>query len=316
MDHAVSPTLLDTLRAQFGTRLRAGEPLSRHTSFRIGGPADAWVEVDSTDEIRQVQRAAADADVPVFVLGGGTNLLVSDRGVRGIVIKLGRHFAAIDWRPNGSGTYVQAGAAVPFKKLVTAAADRGLTGLEFAEGIPGSLGGGLLMNAGAFGGEIAQVIEAIHGVDAATGAQRLARDALRFGYRHFDLPNGFIVSHLEFRLTAGDPEAVRTRMLANKRKRDVHQPLGLPNAGSIFKNPPGHYAGRLIEEVGLKGTRVGGAMVSEQHANFIVNMGGATAADVRALMAEISRRVWQEKHVRLEPEVRLVGEWHESEDRR
>ena len=309
----MNATLLNRLRARFGARLRAGEPLSRHTSFRIGGPADAWLEIESVDEIQQVQIIAAEAGVPVFVLGGGTNLLVSDRGVRGIVIKLGRPFAAIDWHPNGSGTYVQAGAAVPFKKLVTEAVARGLTGLEFAEGIPGSLGGGLLMNAGAFGGEIAQVIEAIHGVDAVNGPHPLARDTLRFGYRHFDLPPGFIVTHLEFRLVKGDPEAVSARMLANKRKRDAHQPLGHPNAGSIFKNPPGHYAGRLIEEVGLKGKRIGGAMVSEQHANFIVNVGGATAADVRALMTEISQRVWQQKQVRLEPEVKLVGEWEDAQ---
>ncbi|HVN87743.1 MAG TPA: UDP-N-acetylmuramate dehydrogenase [Candidatus Binatia bacterium] len=303
---------LNSLRARFGDRAQFDEPLSRHTSFRIGGPADVWIEVESEEEVRSVQITAAEAGLPLFVLGGGTNVLVSDRGVRGVVVKLGRAFATIDWRPNGSGTYVHAGAGVPFKKLVTAAADRGLTGLEFAEGIPGSLGGGLLMNAGAFGGEIAQVVEAIHGVDAQHGAQRLARAALRFGYRHFDLPSRFVVTYLEFRLVKGDPAAVRERMLANKRKRDAHQPLGYPNAGSIFKNPPGHYAGRLIEAVGLKGRRVGGAMVSEQHANFIVNVGNATAADVYTLIREISERVWQAKQVRLDLEVKLIGEWGDA----
>jgi UDP-N-acetylmuramate dehydrogenase len=309
VDDAVTEALLTSLRELFGTRARAGEPLNRHTSFRIGGPADVWVEVDSVAEVQQVLSAAHRAGAPLFVLGGGTNLLVSDRGVRGIVMKLGRRFAQIEWHPNGAGTHVYAGAAAPFKKLVTEAVHRALAGLEFAEGIPGSLGGGLLMNAGAFGGEIAQVIEAIEGVDAERGPQRLPREVLRFGYRHFDLPRGFVVTHLALRLLPGDAEAVRTRKLEYKRRREMHQPLGYPNAGSIFKNPPGQYAGRLIEAAGFKGRRVGGAMVSEQHANFIVNAGGATAADVRTLMAEIVAGVQQQHHVVLEPEVRLVGDW-------
>ncbi|MBI1815930.1 MAG: UDP-N-acetylmuramate dehydrogenase [Deltaproteobacteria bacterium] len=308
----MTEALLNSLREVFGARARAGEPLSRHTSFRIGGPADVWVEVDSVAEVQQVLSAAHRAAAPLFVLGGGTNLLVSDRGVRGIVMKLGRTFAQIEWHPNGAGTHVYAGAAAPFKKLVTEAVHRALAGLEFAEGIPGSLGGGLLMNAGAFGGEIAQVIEAIEGVDAERGPQRLPREVLRFGYRHFDLPRGFVVTHLALRLLPGDAEAVRTRKLEYKRRRETHQPLGYPNAGSIFKNPPGQYAGRLIEAAGFKGRRVGGAMVSEQHANFIVNAGGATAADVRALMAEIVAGVQQQHQVTLQPEVKLVGDWGTS----
>ena len=303
---------ISALREIAGDRLRLDEPLSRHTSFRIGGPADAFVEIMSIDELHRALLIAREAGISLFVLGGGTNVLVSDRGVRGIVLKLGRSFAAIEWHPNGVGTGVRAGAAVPFKKLVTEAVQRSLTGLEFAEGIPGLLGGGLLMNAGAFGGEIADVLDAIEGVDAENGRQRLGRDALRFGYRHFDLPRGFVVTHLSFRLLPGDPLAVLAKKREFKQRREEHQPLGFPNAGSVFKNPPGHYAGRLIEEVGLKGCRMGGAMISERHANFIVNAGGATAADVRALMREITRRVWEQKAVQLEPEVKLIGDWEDQ----
>jgi UDP-N-acetylmuramate dehydrogenase len=298
-----------SLKQTFGERVRFAEPLSKHTSFRIGGPADVWVEVADAVEIRRVQAIAAATGLPLFVLGGGTNLLVSDRGVRGIVLHLGRPMASVEWRANASGVHVRAGAALRFKRLVTECVDRDLAGLEFAEGIPGTVGGGLLMNAGAFGGEIADVVEFIEGVDARGEVQQIPRPALRFGYRRFDLPSGFIVTHLQFLLHHGERAAIRARREEAKRRREAHQPLGYPNAGSIFKNPPGEFAGRLIEAVGLKGHRRGGAMISDRHANFIVNVGNATAADVCALMDEATRRVWEAKGVRLEPEVRLVGDW-------
>ena len=297
------------LEAIFGKRVRFAEPLSRHTSFRIGGPADVWVEVADAEEIRRVQAIAAAADLPLFILGGGTNLLVSDRGVRGVVLHMGRPMAALDWRANGAGTHVRAGAAVPFKRMVNEAIARTLAGLEFAEGIPGTVGGGLLMNAGAFGGEISDVIEWVEGVDAHGAVQRLPRTALRFGYRQFDLPKGFIVTHAEFLLHPGEPATIIAKRTTAKRRREAHQPLGYPNAGSIFKNPPGEFAGRLIEAAGLKGYRHGGAMVAEQHANFIVNVGDATAADVRAVMEETARRVWEMRAIRLQPEIKLVGDW-------
>jgi UDP-N-acetylmuramate dehydrogenase len=293
----------------FGERVRFDEPLSRHTSFRIGGPADVWVEVADAEEIRRVQLIAAAADLPLFVLGGGTNVLVSDRGVRGIVVHLGRSLACLAWRVNGHGLHVCAGAALPLKKLVTEAIARDLTGLEFAEGIPGTVGGGLLMNAGAFGGEIGNIVEYVDGVDACGEPQRLPRAALRFGYRHFDLPPRFIVTRLEFLLHPGDPLAIRAKRDDARGRREAHQPLGYPNAGSIFKNPPGQFAGCLLDAVGMKGERCGGAMVAPQHANFIVNAGGATAADVHALMSEGARRVWECRGVRLEPEIKLVGDW-------
>ncbi len=297
------------LDQQFGARVRYGEPLKRHTSFRIGGPADAWIEVSSAAEILALQRAAAESSAPLSVLGIGTNVLVSDRGVRGIVVKLGRPLARIEWGPADERVHVRAGAAAPFKKLVLAAAARQLTGLEFAEGIPGSLGGGLLMNAGAFGGEISSVVTGICGVSPERGEQVLSRAELRFGYRRFDLPRDMIVTRVDFALTPGDAAAIRSAMAEAKRRRDAKQPLGWPNAGSIFKNPPGEFAGRLIEAAGLKGHRVGGAMVSEQHANFIVNVGQATAADVKRLMDEVADAVWRVRAVRLEPEIKLIGDW-------
>jgi UDP-N-acetylmuramate dehydrogenase len=300
---------MEDLRAAFGERVRFAEPLSRHTSFRIGGPADAWVEVEDAAEIRLLQRTARSAGVPLCVLGIGTNVLVSDRGVRGIVVKLGRALGEFVWQVEGEQTRVRAGAAAPFKKLVVEAATRHLSGLEFAEGIPGSIGGGLLMNAGAFGGEMSDVVAAVGAVHPDRGAFELACDELHFGYRRFDLPNELIVTWVDFVLAAGDPQVVRARMQDAKRKRDAHQPLGLPNAGSIFKNPPGTHAGRLIDSAGLKGRRVGGAMVSERHANFIVNVGNATAHDVKELMDEIRAAVWQSSQVQLVPEIKLVGEW-------
>jgi len=296
----------------FGERVRFGEPLSRHTSFRIGGPADVWVEVADATEIRRVQTLAAAVGLPLFVLGGGTNILVSDRGVRGIVVHLGRALAALDWRSNGNGLHVRAGAALPLKRLVTETIARDLTGLEFAEGIPGSVGGGLLMNAGAFGGEIGNVVEYVEGVDATGAVRRVPHSALRFAYRSFDLEPGFIVTHLEFLLQSGDRAAIVAKRDDAKRRREAHQPLGYPNAGSIFKNPPGEYAGRLIEAAGLKGHRHGNAMFSDRHANFIVNLGGATAADVRVLMTEAQRRVLESRAIRLEPEIKLVGDWSET----
>ena len=298
------------LRERFGDRVRFAEPLSRHTSFRIGGPADAWIEVSSAAELLGVQRTARDHGVPLAVLGIGTNVLVADRGMRGIVVKLGRALGQFDWQPAADGGWqVRAGAAAPFKKLVMDAAARGLTGLEFAEGIPGSIGGGLLMNAGAFGGEISHCVTGILVVDAQGGERHLPRAALRFGYRRFDLPPDHVVTHVDFALAVGQPEAIRAVMAETKRKRDKKQPLGFPNAGSVFKNPPGEFAGKLIEAAGLKGHRVGGAMISAQHANFIVNCGGATAADVKRLMDEVTETVWRARAIRLVAEIKLVGDW-------
>jgi UDP-N-acetylmuramate dehydrogenase len=293
------------LRAKFGARIRAAMPLAELTSFRIGGPADLFVAVEDESELMHAKAAAYRASVPCFCLGAGTNLLVSDRGMRGLVVRLGDGFGKIKI----DGTRVVAGAGAAFGTLVQTVVDRGLEGLEFGEGIPGSVGGGLVMNAGAFGGEIAKVVTLVHGVTEAGEAIALTKDDVKFSYRRTQLPNHFVITRVDFELAHGDRERLATRVAELKSKRAARQPRGVPNAGSIFKNPPGNFAGKLLEGAGLKGTRLGGAAFSDQHANFIVNLGGAQAAEVRALIEMARNKVKEQSGVWLEPEVRLVGDW-------
>ena len=291
-------------------RVRRDEPLARHTSMRVGGPADLFCEVESEQALAALVRHARASHQSVFVLGGGTNLVVGDRGVRGVTVKLGRSFTRTEWiAEDAAGADVVAGAAANFKRVVLEISERGHRGVEFGEGIPGTIGGGVRMNAGAFGGEIADVTVAIRGVTAEGEVVRIPRAELAFAYRRLDLPRGFAVTALEMRVARGEPEAIARAIAEAKRKRGRHQPLGQPNAGSIFKNPPGDFAGRLIELCGLKGRSVGGAQVSPQHANFIVNTGSAKACEVRDLMHEVRDTVWRRRGVWLEPEGRLVGEW-------
>ncbi len=293
------------LRGRFGARVAAHQPLAEFTSFRIGGPAELMVTVENQAELMAVLDAAHRADMPSFCLGSGTNLLVSDRGIRGVVVRLAGEFLNIDF----DGVRVRAGAAARFGLLVENAVERGLAGLEFGEGIPGSVGGGLVMNAGAFGGEIARVVRFVHGVTIEGAARSLTNGEVGFAYRRTALPRGFVITRVDFELRPGDREALRARVAELKGKRAARQPRGLPNAGSIFKNPPGNFAGRLLESAGIKGARVGGAAFSDQHANFIVNLGGARAEDVRALIEMARARVRETSGIALEPEVRLVGEW-------
>ena len=288
-----------------GDRVRAGEPLARHTSYRIGGPADLLARPDTVDELGVVLREASTAGVRVTLLGGGSNVLIGDGGMRGVVVKLGRGFRRVEWKPAG----VRAGAAVQLGRLARESAARGLAGLEHAEGIPGTVGGALFMNAGAYGGDIAGTAETVDGLDANGSPLRLGRETLAFTYRRAHLPAGFVVTAVSFGLRPEGPDAVRARLDVVRSRRVASQPQGQPNAGSIFKNPPGDHAGRLIEAAGLKGRRVGGARFSERHANFIVNEGRARATDVQVLMAIAQRAVWERSGVWLEPEVRLVGSW-------
>ncbi|HLH77435.1 MAG TPA: UDP-N-acetylmuramate dehydrogenase [Candidatus Binataceae bacterium] len=296
------------LAGHFAARLRRECVLAELTSFRIGGPADLLLEVADEDELALAVSAARRCESPLFVLGAGTNLLISDRGIRGLVLRLGPGFGEIAVE----GSRVRAGAAVPFGMLVATVVARGLAGLEFGEGIPGSVGGALIMNAGAFGGELARTVAAVEGVDREGRRCRLQPAEIAFGYRHSALPEGFIVARVDFQLEPGDAGALRARVAELKARRARHQPQGLPNAGSVFKNPPGGFAARLLDQCGLKGQRVGAAAFSEQHANFIVNLGGARAAHVRALIELARRRVEDQTGVRLEPELRMVGEWQEQ----
>jgi UDP-N-acetylmuramate dehydrogenase len=292
-----------------GERVRFTVSLARYTSFRIGGPAEVFAEPDTPAELQALVALLHSESLPYFLLGSGTNILISDQGIRGVVIRLGEGFNYSAWEEADNLARVQIGAARPLGRFVREAIARGYGGVEFAEGIPGSTGGGLLMNAGAFGGELSRVVEAVAGVGVDGTSLRLPGDCLGFAYRRTALPPGMIVTEVVFRLRREQPETLRTTMREAQRKRQRTQPHGYPNAGSIFKNPPGAYAGKLIEAAGLKGLSQGQARVSEQHANFIVNSGGARAAEVKALMEHIQQIVWEKNQVWLEPEVRLVGEW-------
>jgi UDP-N-acetylmuramate dehydrogenase len=299
----------ERLIALLGERARFAVPLARYTSFRVGGPAEVFAEPDSLEELRNLIVLLHQASVPYFLLGGGTNILVSDKGVHGVVIKLGEGFNYSYWEGGEDMARVRVGAARPLGRFVREAVGKGYGGVEFAEGIPGSVGGGLLMNAGAFGGELSRVVETISGVHPDGTLVCLPGTELGFAYRRTALPPRLIVTEIEFRLRCERQEFVLAAMLDAQHKRQQTQPHGYPNAGSIFKNPPGAYAGRLIEAAGLKGMSYGRAQVSNQHANFIVNTGGARAADVRGLMEQVQQAVWEKDGVWLEPEVRLVGEW-------
>ena len=293
------------LRAQFGAALQRDRPLADLTSFKIGGPADLFVSVNDEEQLAAAIAAAYRHSVPVFCLGSGSNLLVSDRGIRGLVLRLGAGLASISI----DGRAVSAGAAVQFRALVETVVECGLAGLEFGEGIPGTLGGGLVMNAGAFGGEIARVVTLVHGVTERGERRSLTNEEIGFAYRRSALPRGFVITRIEFALEPGDREALWTRVLTLRERRAARQPSDYPNAGSVFKNPSGDFAGGLLERVGLKGMQVGGAAFSCHHANFIVNLGTARADHVRRLVELARSKVKEATGVLLELEVKLVGEW-------
>ncbi|MGE0679775.1 MAG: UDP-N-acetylmuramate dehydrogenase [Candidatus Binatia bacterium] len=303
------PRLRNRLLALLGERVRFAVPLARYTSFRVGGPADAFVELESVAQLEELLRTLSEEDTRYFLLGGGTNILVSDKGVRGVVIRLGDGFNYQCWEEGEDEAWVKVGAARPLGRFVRDAVAKGYSGVEFAEGIPGSVGGGLLMNAGAFGGELSRVVMTVSGVQASGEYVQLPGEAVGFAYRHTALPEAFIVTEVEFHLQRRCLDDLAAKMQEAQRKRQATQPHGYPNAGSIFKNPPGAYAGKLIETAGLKGLACGQAQVSERHANFIVNKGGATAAEVKQLIGQVQQVVWEKNRVRLEPEVRLVGDW-------
>lgn len=280
------------------------EPMSRHTSFRIGGPADLLVSPDGPDDLGKALKAVADV-IYYIIIGNGSNLLVSDKGVRGAVIWIGRGFRGLERR----GARLRAGAGLSLPGLVDQCRQMGLSGLEWAAGIPGSLGGALVMNAGAYGGQMADVVESVSGVLPSGRAAELKASEIGFSYRRADYPPGFVITGCRLRLAAGRPASIRRMMDKWLALRRRNQPLSLPSAGCIFKNPEGDSARRLIAVAGMRGRRVGGAQVSRKHANFIVNYGGARAADVRRLMELVSGAVLRKCGIGLEPEVRMLGEW-------
>ncbi|MBQ8971484.1 MAG: UDP-N-acetylmuramate dehydrogenase [Clostridia bacterium] len=285
-------------------RLMQNEPMSRHTTFHVGGPADCVALPASEEELLCAIRIAEQCGVPWIIVGNGSNLLVRDGGIRGLVILLGETFA----RMERAESEISAQAGVSLARLSAFAANAGLAGLEFASGIPGTLGGGVCMNAGAYGGQLSDAIVSarvlLHGE-----LQTFPREQLQMGYRtSLPLREGGIVLGARFALTLDDTSAIQARMHElNARRRDK-QPLNFPSAGSTFKRPEGYFAAALIDQAGLKGRSVGGAQVSEKHAGFIINKGGATASDILTLMDQVQAEVLRQFGVSLEPEVRIVGE--------
>jgi UDP-N-acetylmuramate dehydrogenase len=289
------------LRERFGRRVWPGEPLSRHTSLRVGGPADALVRADDAGELAWLAALCAERGVSLFVLGAGFNTLVRDGGIRGVVVRLAG-LRAIELR----GGEIRAEAGVTHSQLTRFAAQAGLAGLEFGVGIPGTLGGWLAMNAGTREREIGNAVVALDWLAGGARSEQPA-GALRFSYRKLERPAGTILLGARLALVPDDPSAIRERMRAQLEARRATQPVDQPSCGSVFKNPAGDFAGRLIEAAGLKGLRCGGAKISELHANFIVTS-DARAADVLELIGRARRGVAERFGVELETEVQIVGE--------
>ncbi len=283
--------------------LRANEPMSRHTAFRIGGPAELMALPKSLNEVQAVLKAARGSGIQPFFLGNGSNLLVADGGYPGLVVKLTGDFDQI--REVSCG--LEAGSAVLLPRLAKRALELSLTGLEFSSGIPGSVGGAITMNAGAYGGEMTQVLEEVTFLDEAGEVCTLPASECGFGYRKSIFSSRkCLILGARFRLDRGDPYAIQARMDELTAKRREKQPIDLPSAGSTFKRPPGYFAAALIDQCGLKGLAVGGAQVSEKHAGFVVNRGGATCADVLELVRQVKEQVLQQTGVELEMEVRVL----------
>ena len=282
------------------------EPMARHTTFRIGGPADYFVELGSIEQIRAAIQVFREENLPWFVLGRGSNLLVSDKGYRGVILSIYKDFQKTEIQ--GETVTVQAG--VLLTTLSGKVLDASLTGLEFASGIPGTIGGAVVMNAGAYGGEMKDIVRKVTVLDQDGEVRTLTCGEMQFGYRtSLAKKKGYIVLGAELTLKQGEKEKIREEMQALKAKRIEKQPLEFPSAGSTFKRPEGYFAGKLIMDAGLRGAAVGGAQVSEKHCGFVVNTGNATAADVRELMRQVQGKVQEQFGVHLEPEVRFLGEF-------
>lgn len=280
------------------------EPMSKHTSFRIGGPADCFVELENTKQLIGVSQYLKQAGIPFFVLGNGSNLLVSDDGYRGVILHIGQYMSKIE--VDDCTIRAQAGASMA--QIARAAWENGLTGLEFASGIPGTVGGGVVMNAGAYGGELCQVVVRVNVVNRDGECMELDRETMEFGYRTSVIKNHpFIVTDVVFCLQRGDRQQIRKTMDDLARKRREKQPLEFPSAGSTFKRPEGYFAGKLIMDAGLRGYQCGGARVSEKHCGFIINTGNATAQDVCDVICDVQEKVREKFHVDLETEILFLG---------
>lgn len=283
--------------------LRFEESMSKHTSFRIGGAAEVMAFPKTKEELARILKTSALLDCKCAILGAGTNVLAPDAGISGLVICLKD---CLDGMEQLDDTHIRVMAGVTMSRAAVFAANLGLSGLEFAHGIPGTVGGGVYMNAGAYGGEICQVCTRVEIMDRTGNTRVLSGEEMQFSYRHSILEEtGDIVLCADFALTREEPETIKARMKELIGKRSASQPLDLPSAGSAFKRPVGGYAAALIDQAGLRGFQVGGAAISTKHCGFAVNLGGATAADVQELLRQVSQIVFEKSGIRLEPEVRI-----------
>ena len=283
--------------------LRLNEPMAKHTSLRIGGEAEVMAFPKTVEELAELLKLSALLDCKCAILGAGTNVLAPDEGLSGLVICLKDALTGMEALPENQ---IRVMAGVTMSRAAVFAANLGLSGLEFAHGIPGTIGGGVYMNAGAYGGEICQVCHRVQVMDRQGNTRWLSNAEMEFSYRHSVLETSDdLVICAEFTLTPAQPEEIKARMKELIGKRSASQPLDIPSAGSAFKRPKGGYAAALIDQAGLKGFRVGNAGISEKHAGFAVNLGGATANDVKALLQAVSDRVFEQSGIRLEPEIRI-----------
>ncbi len=313
MDETTRLDLLKRLKQSIPKKqIIENAPMSRYTTLRLGGPAEVLVEIAQASELSAALQAANALHIPVTLLGNGSNVLVRDGGLRGLVIHIGELFSQVSGPaplPDGQFAITAQGGAT-LTKLSNAAADHGLSGLEFASGIPGTVGGAVYMNAGAYGGEMKDVVSRVTAMDAEGNTVAFSGEEMDFAYRHSRLMgDGWMaVSSVTVTLKPGDPDIIRAAMREFNARRREKQPVTLPSCGSTFKRPEGHFAGTLIDQCGLKGARVGGASVSTLHAGFLLNDQQGTAADYLALIAHVQKTVFDQTGVRLEPEVRIIGE--------
>ena len=299
--------MLERLKELLGeAKVLVQEPMAFHTTFRIGGPADYFVMPETVEELAAVLKLCKEERMPYFILGNGSNLLVGDKGFRGVVIQLYKNFDGIQI----DGTKVTAKAGAMLIRVAKESGKAGLTGLEFASGIPGTIGGAMVMNAGAYGGEMKDVVTAVTVLTKEGDIKTLTGDEMNFRYRGSVVEDeGHIVLEAVMELKEGNLEEIQARIDELSIQRKTKQPIEYPSAGSTFKRPEGYFAGKLIQDAELRGYRVGGAQVSEKHCGFVINAGGATAADVMQLMQDVSDKVNAQFGVTLEPEVKRVGEF-------
>lgn len=303
----ISQTVLETLRQYVpAENIRFHEPMHKHTTFKIGGDAYCFIEVTEKTGLSKLVDYLDLVEIPYFVMGNGSNILVSDRGYDGVILHIADGMTNI----TVTGERMAVGAGVSMAKAARTAAECGLTGLEFAAGIPGTVGGGIVMNAGAYDGEMKQVVESVSVIDRGGNELILDNETMEFGYRTSIIKKKpFLVTGCTFRLRTGNQEEIYARMEDFQKRRKEKQPLEFPSAGSTFKRPVGNFAGKLIMDAGLRGFSIGGARVSDKHCGFVINTGNATASDVHDLIMQVIETVYEKFQVRLEPEVIFLGEF-------